>query len=114
MSYLIDMVEREDNLRDRLNRAHMILEMEDESTAEVLIWNEPETIEQFFLVCKKLIDMMPSDFEDAHSTRYKKFMGGFDDFIVRAYQNQHRKGFIDISRGLLHDAWSYLDEIKNE
>ena len=107
------MVEREPTLKDRIQRAHMILEMDAESTAEILLWHEPETIERFFDLVERLISRMPQEFktdygENCSPEYYNRFIRGLDDFIVKAYQNGSDAIFMNTTRGLLHNAWMFL------
>lgn len=119
MSHLVNMIRNEPSHIERIKKAHAILEMEIESTAEILVWNDPESVEALMDEIRGLISSIivpQEDLEDLGSNGQKfhnyreEFVVGLDEFVVNVYRNTHSVVFVNIARTVAHYAWMYLEE----
>ena len=117
MSHLITMIQDGENLLERFEKAHAIFMMDYESTAEIIMWNDAETVEKLMKECKHLVEQLPPEFKDWTFDKIYTvnhwldgFMNGFDEFIVNCYRGQHSVEYVNGVRTLLHYGELFLAE----
>lgn len=119
MSHLVRMIDSQQSHLGRIKQAHRILEMEIESTTEILIWNDPESVESFMnrvrsLVSSIVVSQIELDKVQSNGRSFsnyrEEFVTGLDDFIVKAYQGQSSVIFVNTARAMLHYAWMFIEE----
>lgn len=118
MSHLVNMIRNEPSHIERIKKAHTILMMEAESTTEILIWNDPESVEAFMDEVRRLIssiivpqedlDDLESDGRSFNKWR-EKFVMGLDEFVVNVYRGIDSGIFVNTARVVVHYAWMYLE-----